>query len=791
VTDPGVSCDVCNVTTSHALLAVAGEQLRNGQGEEQEGVNHDKGRLLQGNSLGMGKAKNKKESITTKAASCTCADPYQCDCGRRPPRPSKGHKWDSETQTWGGKGHKQKGASGQISSVSVSAQTTAVGKTVVAQWQRMPSQLLVEICQRQNRKEPRYKSLDCSSEPASLFRYRVVVPDPKDPKKDLFFVPAKPVANAEQAKEESALLALLQITPKLPHERKLPEPYKTTWLNAVAAVGAKIPPVTTKMEDGDTCVANSAAAQASTNLAMQTSYSSLAEKMRNKEERRRKENARIRVHEAIRLANRDHPVFMSSWVRKQIENLLRGDAVRWDEEDNDEQTLVDDSDDATQLYVEKRLHSEGFTRRQARTAFQQIVTAAQKALVDESGWDAVYEGCLQWLLVHLNDDQLPEGFDPRGRNLDVIVPKRSEDSPYGLSDLETRCVLELAQKESASFEDTLFTSLQKAAGVPLEDLNSSEPSDSNRQVLREEIVALESMFGPQCKVSQPTLGFTTVAIEFNDRDLILQLVICDGVYPSVKPSRVWLTGKWASRLTGAALHVELLKFMADLPTNEPMIFELYIHVQGLIESDDLSPQAILSIFGGGGMPPSIAGNSTPGCEKVAKNGSREAPTDRITRTKKTVCRPQQCSAFWSKLPSDTPPANPCPSVGQSIARVRKSLPAAGARDEFLMQLKRADKNGRVMLVTGDTGCGKTTQIPQVGDDSENVLCYLVRRWLTLCFFAVTVHPGGLSKRGQNSSSSAPPFSCHRCCISRCRRERRKRAWSGQRWLCGTRRLCSQ
>ena len=39
--------------------------------------------------------------------------------------------------------------------------------------------------------------------------------------------------------------------------------------------------------------------------------------------------------------------------------------------------------------------------------------------------DKVYEECLQWLCVYLNEDQLPEGFDPRGRTLDVVMPTKN------------------------------------------------------------------------------------------------------------------------------------------------------------------------------------------------------------------------------------------------------------------------------------------------------------------------------------------------------------------------------
>eukprot|EP00429_Kryptoperidinium_foliaceum_P030446 CAMPEP_0176141002 /NCGR_PEP_ID=MMETSP0120_2-20121206/71690_1 /TAXON_ID=160619 /ORGANISM="Kryptoperidinium foliaceum, Strain CCMP 1326" /LENGTH=72 /DNA_ID=CAMNT_0017477113 /DNA_START=31 /DNA_END=245 /DNA_ORIENTATION=- len=69
----------------------------------------------------MGKGNKKsggaKGGKAAEQAKCTCDHPYQCNCGNRPPRPSKGHKWDPETQQWGGKGHKQKGASGQTGAV--------------------------------------------------------------------------------------------------------------------------------------------------------------------------------------------------------------------------------------------------------------------------------------------------------------------------------------------------------------------------------------------------------------------------------------------------------------------------------------------------------------------------------------------------------------------------------------------------------------------------------------------------------------------------------------------------
>ena len=180
--------------------------------------------------MGKGSKNSKSSKKEAAAPKCTCDDPYTCTCGNRPPRPSKGHKWYPETQEWAGKGHKQKGASGQTSAVALPE--TTVGSTTVSQWQKLPSQLLDQICEKEGRPRAKYKSIGNN-------KYRVIVQDAKVARRgtdhDLIFVPAAPSSSDEIAKEDVALLALLHMTPSLPHERKLPEPYKTTWLQAVEA----------------------------------------------------------------------------------------------------------------------------------------------------------------------------------------------------------------------------------------------------------------------------------------------------------------------------------------------------------------------------------------------------------------------------------------------------------------------------------------------------------------------------------------------------------------------------
>jgi len=68
------------------------------------------------------------------------------------------------------------------------------------------------------------------------YRYRLIIPDNSkkgSSEHDIVLTPTLSVSNDEQAKEEAALLGLLYLFPKLPHERTLPEPYRSTFLAAL------------------------------------------------------------------------------------------------------------------------------------------------------------------------------------------------------------------------------------------------------------------------------------------------------------------------------------------------------------------------------------------------------------------------------------------------------------------------------------------------------------------------------------------------------------------------------
>lgn len=669
----------------------------------------------------MGKSKKKDSSGSSSskkgAPKCTCEHAFECMCGNRPERPSRGHKWDSETQAWGGKGHKQKGASGQIHSVAQAAKTTSLGKTQVAQWQRMPSQLLQEFCKRQKRAPAKFKNIEKGK---GLHKYRCIVPDQKDDDKDLFFVPAHGVPNEEQSKEEAALLALLSLTPSLPHERKLPEPYKTTWLNAVAqkkktvaSKPAKTTGSATTFEKPTAAVnkTSKGAAQASTGLFMASSYSSNADKRKQQEAKRQVRNARIRRHEAVRMANQDHPVFMSAQIRKQIEGILRGDSTVLQDADADD-AMDDDAAagaevDDCQVYVEMRLHGEGFTKRQARASYKELPKILKEdARADEGTWDKVYEECLQFLLVHLDEDQLPEGFDPRGRTLDVVVPVKVQSnstggateadpvnenlvvmaSQHGLSTREAVFVQRYADSEKIPLKEALWACFNTVAGV---SLNSKVPSvsdtEKNAEILHDELEALDAIYSSECSVVSKD-GWTTVSVAFEDGAMSLEVVVEDGVYPAVHPKSVLVSGDWISKQAGTSLHVEIIKFASSLELGEPMIFEVHGQVQSILQSilDGELPSVTLLPSHSPKVQPQVTRKLDS--KKVEPQGRKGRP-----RAPPVIRRPRERQPFWSTHPTKTTVATAFPKIPFLIDKTRKSLPAATARSEFLAVMRKAEQ----------------------------------------------------------------------------------------------------
>jgi hypothetical protein len=124
------------------------------------------------------------------------------------------------------KGHRQRGAG----TVITAKPPVVTGDGVVLKaHERLPSQLLHEYCQGQKRPTPSY----FPNPPGN--RFRVVLRDGKNDKNDLTFATPQSFETSSMARDFAALLALFHVQRNFPLERRLPEPYASTWLSMIAS----------------------------------------------------------------------------------------------------------------------------------------------------------------------------------------------------------------------------------------------------------------------------------------------------------------------------------------------------------------------------------------------------------------------------------------------------------------------------------------------------------------------------------------------------------------------------
>jgi len=109
------------------------------------------------------------------------------------------------------------------------AVTTASG-AVVADWQRLPCQLLHEFVQKNKLLgKPEYLRASCPD--PDLYRSRVRIRHLKSDDRSLNYAPDQSHESFELAKEYAALFALHHLCGSLALERKLPDPFRSAWLS--------------------------------------------------------------------------------------------------------------------------------------------------------------------------------------------------------------------------------------------------------------------------------------------------------------------------------------------------------------------------------------------------------------------------------------------------------------------------------------------------------------------------------------------------------------------------------
>jgi len=186
----------------------------------------------------------------------------------------------------------------------------------------------------------------------------------------------------------------------------------------------------------------------------------------------------------------------------------------------------------------------------------------------------------------------------------------------------------------------------------------------------------------------------------------------NGSYPQKYP-KVFVIGGWNSERAGLGtiLHHGLIKFLSGLSVDDPMVFEVLNHAQELVRSGEENILSGNTMYGPeSSLLPYLNGNGQV-AGNVAQTRFQKEKDRQKNRIKQQGLvsfnpRPRTKSTFWSKKPNEIPTAKAFPNIPTTLKNARENLPAAQSREAFLRLMKDADQCDRVVLITGETGCGE-------------------------------------------------------------------------------------
>ncbi|CAM9202678.1 unnamed protein product, partial [Chrysoparadoxa australica] len=738
------------------------------------------------------------------------------------------------------RGHKQKGKG----TISVDKGPTERDGIEVQSWQRMPMEMLSQYAAKQKRPKPQYsqerthnpkksKEDDEDTDSGPRFTFRVVLPDPKNSAKDLCYIPTQSFDTIVAAKEHAALLALMSLQSTLPLERKLPEPYRTTWLEshvaAKAAEKSTSQPGRSKGKKGKATQAAESPAPAPTTapaatsayaavaatagegkegeeqeepapparilrpvvLTSERSFASAYEERKASVEAQQIELKARRHKEKEERAADDEQVLMSAAMREvllaslgleQSEGLCPGsDALSLADLDLSER-------DATACAKVKEM---GFQEGHAIAALVALEEGGRVTTTDPPDAQGLTDTLLEWLCLHLAEEALPVGFDPRGRNLDVTVGIGVQDCAWedGLSGWESipwrsasLYFLNWEGKDSALVQRLMAYGFRDDECQAAYMKCGSSGSGGDDSAVLAALGLLMPAFGREMAVAgllPPGGAFGAAGAVGDGAEASEEVVsLLEGAGADMTMTEIGGAGRMlrvdlAEAFQGQPVELDLWipQSSWDEPAGPPLYplmrgalqqeagtllsaqQELLRHQGGLVAGDNILlctlifalyelPTLPLSVCA---LPPLLkpakpsTSNTTNATTPAAKAPSRQTATLSKRRMAK-IPRGHRDRALAPTCPSAIPaeerrlmrPAIEARAGYKKMARQRALLPAAGAKQRFLGLIKE----NQVVLVSGETGCGKTTQIPQFlletweageGPDNLNVIVTQPRR----------------------------------------------------------------
>eukprot|EP00939_MAST-03C_sp_MAST-3C-sp1_P002717 g2717.t1 len=744
-------------------------------------------------------------------------------------------KRGADTKKRRAKGHRQKGAG----TVLKSRGTVVHGGIQMAEWQRSPKQLVHEMCAGLKRPRPQWRNV--KGTPEGRFRFRVVLPDPKQKReKDLVFTPTQSYDSKAVAENMVSLLALYHVDKTRPHERRMPEPFKSAWLKLVGSGGGAKKPtrqktdtakkstatsalVTTGVSDfgvglhggatssvtsavstrrivkkvrqvvqevddegrikkpcftfvehgecrfGDACrfshltkmcavetvpVASNATSSNSYSVTATAYFASRADR-----DRARIETQHKRAHRRLELERKRKRfniprLSMGNRRRRLIEDIVRSVRAAWNAQvdrgmdtESDAGEIGDDDADMV-----KRLKSMGFPQARCEEAIVEvrkmrrralhlkgIATSSSEVATDRKTDVGVSDTSevLDWLMVHCNEDELPTRFNPKFQTIRVVSTKNGEDATpskdpsvnalirFGYTKEACESILQrsniMGDQSRAAFALYENTYANIGGSVDVDDVDAS---------LDDEVYALEAIFGEDFSVVVSADDIDSRAQkrkkQYGRAEEWLQVTFksLDGVKQGTTELVIFRrSGSKTCNTVVSRKRCQNGRQKGGGEGDEDDTVSTDKMKRDTVASGKLStPRATAtaatkhldeSFFGSDegdtfGSRIGLRSGSVPSKHKRKSKESHDSRRRRRRRPGNTKSK-KEIAAISSALLGSA--RNAATKHGREFAKmqkVRADLPMSRFKTTVIDTIE----GSQVSLISGETGCGKTTQVPQ-------------------------------------------------------------------------------
>ena len=553
---------------------------------------------------------------------------------------------------------------------------------------KLPSVILREFVQKQKEfKSPRFRAKEESAENGGGWTCKVVLADKHKPDKDKVFFWKEKCETKEEAEHRVAVVALAKIANSLPLQRLLPTEYKSTFVEC-ERLEAK------RLED-----AKNHAAREEQRIARMKSASK---------------------REVVQVLT------MSEEKRTLVETLLKEDYVMVSSADDDG---ADEDEEGGVNELCEKLESLGFMREDALAASKATKSTLASAL----------DPAISWLCVHVPESRLPALYAPKLLNDGGVVllskPNASTNSASNDARPKNPTTAWLWERgyDQKSCEDAVSEhsgredALAHLFGRVLAKVSTEHASwpkgdpNFNEEEWNEELMAIEAIYGEE-KVSRIQGGGVRVNVdtEVGIGGTLEVYLPRGGGYPGVEPPIIAYHANGESRQAFMRATRELARIAVE-NCGAPCVYTLVDAAPGLVKfetrgdvkgaSKVRTPTSALPMPKGTNVlvPKPVAARET---KSVAQRTPAKRQRERrgMSQAEMSAESDRLRDAFDEYLDM----AKKGKGDPFAMMTVRSNLPASGSREE----VTRAVNKASVIVLSGETGCGKSTQVPQFILESE-------------------------------------------------------------------------